>query len=157
MKKAAVGAAAAGVVWSAPRVEGLSLRPNYAAAGSGVAGGGVTSGFATLLFRTDAGTDTVFARSRPQLGSNASGNPAFASVNGSWPRNASPAVVRINGIDWSGVGTAFVDAINQGPNLASPTPPIAGTTSLAALSLPYTAAIVSTADVHRVTVRLNCA
>ena len=33
--KAATGAVVAGVVWSAPRVEGLSLRPSYAAAFSG--------------------------------------------------------------------------------------------------------------------------
>ncbi|MEM7091570.1 MAG: hypothetical protein AAF567_01100 [Actinomycetota bacterium] len=35
IKKTAAGAAIAGVVWSAPKIEGLSLRPNYAAAGSG--------------------------------------------------------------------------------------------------------------------------
>lgn len=35
IKRAAVGAATAGLVWSAPRVEGLSLRPAYAAASSG--------------------------------------------------------------------------------------------------------------------------
>ena len=40
IKKTAVGAAAAGIVWSAPKVEGLSLRPSYAAAGTG--GGGNT-------------------------------------------------------------------------------------------------------------------
>jgi hypothetical protein len=34
IKKSIAGAAAAGVVWSAPRIEGLSLRPNYAAAAS---------------------------------------------------------------------------------------------------------------------------
>ena len=33
--KGAAAAVAAGVVWSAPRVEGLSIRPSYAAAGSG--------------------------------------------------------------------------------------------------------------------------
>ena len=38
IKKTAVGAAAAGVVWSAPRIEGLSLRPIYAAAASGAGG-----------------------------------------------------------------------------------------------------------------------
>ena len=32
IKKGVVGAAVAGVAWTAPRVEGLSLRPNYAAA-----------------------------------------------------------------------------------------------------------------------------
>ena len=32
LKKTAAGAAAVGIVWSAPRVEGLTLRPNYAAA-----------------------------------------------------------------------------------------------------------------------------
>lgn len=35
MKKAVIGAGAAGIVWSAPRIEGLSLRPTYAAAASG--------------------------------------------------------------------------------------------------------------------------
>ncbi|MEM7091965.1 MAG: twin-arginine translocation signal domain-containing protein [Actinomycetota bacterium] len=35
LKKTAVGAAAAGIVWSAPKIEGLSLRPEYAAAASG--------------------------------------------------------------------------------------------------------------------------
>lgn len=34
IKKAAVAAATAGAVWSAPRIEGLSLVPDYAAAGS---------------------------------------------------------------------------------------------------------------------------
>jgi len=34
IKKAAAAAATAGVVWTAPRIEGLSLRPNYAAASS---------------------------------------------------------------------------------------------------------------------------
>ena len=34
LKKTAAGAAAVGIVWSAPRVEGLSLRPSYAAASS---------------------------------------------------------------------------------------------------------------------------
>lgn len=34
IKKAVAGAAVAGVVWAAPKVEGLSLRPNYAAASS---------------------------------------------------------------------------------------------------------------------------
>lgn len=38
IKKGVAGAVAAGVVWSAPKIEGLSLRPNYAAASS--AGGG---------------------------------------------------------------------------------------------------------------------
>ena len=38
IKKGAIGAAAAGVVWSAPRIEGLNLRPNYAAAASGAGG-----------------------------------------------------------------------------------------------------------------------
>lgn len=38
IKKAALGAATAGVVWTAPRIEGLTLRPNYAAAGSACAG-----------------------------------------------------------------------------------------------------------------------
>lgn len=35
LKKSVAAAGAAGVVWSAPRVEGLSLRPDYAAAQSG--------------------------------------------------------------------------------------------------------------------------
>ncbi len=35
LKKGAAFVGTAGVVWSAPRVEGLSLRPNYAAASSG--------------------------------------------------------------------------------------------------------------------------
>lgn len=34
MKKAAAAAAVAGAVWSAPRIEGLSLVPDYAAAGT---------------------------------------------------------------------------------------------------------------------------
>ena len=34
IRKTVVGGAVAGVVWSAPRVEGLSLRPDYAAASS---------------------------------------------------------------------------------------------------------------------------
>jgi hypothetical protein len=34
LKKAAVAAGAAGVVWAAPKVEGLSLRPAYASAGT---------------------------------------------------------------------------------------------------------------------------
>ena len=34
LKKAAVGVAVGGAVWNAPRIEGLSLRPNYAAAAS---------------------------------------------------------------------------------------------------------------------------
>ena len=36
LKKSVAAAGVAGVVWSAPRVEGLSLRPDYAAAQSGV-------------------------------------------------------------------------------------------------------------------------
>jgi|GEM_PF-5098891 len=32
LKKGLVGGAAAGVIWSAPKVEGLTLRPNYALA-----------------------------------------------------------------------------------------------------------------------------
>ena len=35
LRKSAAAAGVAGVVWSAPRVEGLSLRPDYAAAQSG--------------------------------------------------------------------------------------------------------------------------
>ncbi len=35
LKKSAVAAGVVGVAWSAPRVEGLSLRPDYAAAQSG--------------------------------------------------------------------------------------------------------------------------
>ncbi len=35
LKKSAAGAGAVGVAWAAPRVEGLSLRPDYAAAQSG--------------------------------------------------------------------------------------------------------------------------
>ncbi|MCO5311826.1 MAG: hypothetical protein M9952_02690 [Microthrixaceae bacterium] len=38
LKKAAAGAAVGGVVWAAPRVEGLSLVPNYASAGTATAG-----------------------------------------------------------------------------------------------------------------------
>jgi len=34
LRKAAAGAATAGIIWSAPRVEGLSMRPNYAGASS---------------------------------------------------------------------------------------------------------------------------
>ena len=34
LKKAATGAAVAGAVWAGPRVEGLSLAPDYAAAGT---------------------------------------------------------------------------------------------------------------------------
>jgi len=34
LKKAAVGAAVAGTVWNAPRIDGLSIRPDYAAAAS---------------------------------------------------------------------------------------------------------------------------
>ena len=34
LKKGAVGATVAGVVWQAPKVRGLSLRPDYAAAGT---------------------------------------------------------------------------------------------------------------------------
>jgi len=34
IKKATTGAVVAGVVWNAPRIEGLALRPNYASAGS---------------------------------------------------------------------------------------------------------------------------
>jgi hypothetical protein len=37
IKKAAAGAAVAGAVWTAPRVEGLSLVPDYAAAGTATA------------------------------------------------------------------------------------------------------------------------
>ncbi len=34
LKKGAIGAGAAGVVWAAPKIEGLSLRPDYASAGT---------------------------------------------------------------------------------------------------------------------------
>lgn len=37
LKKAAVGAAVAGAVWTAPKVEGLSIVPDYAAAGTATA------------------------------------------------------------------------------------------------------------------------
>lgn len=45
IKRGVAGAAAAGVVWSAPRIEGLSLRPSYAAAQSSP---GVTVTFNTF-------------------------------------------------------------------------------------------------------------
>ena len=54
IKKGVVGAAAAGVVWSAPKVEGLSLRPNYAAAQTG--GVGSTTGTVTVQFNSEGGT-----------------------------------------------------------------------------------------------------
>ena len=40
--KAAVGASAAGLVWSAPRIDGLSIRPSYAAASSSLVAWEVT-------------------------------------------------------------------------------------------------------------------
>lgn len=47
LKKAATGAAVAGAVWAGPRVEGLSLAPDYAAAG--------TASAITKTFIIDAG------------------------------------------------------------------------------------------------------
>jgi len=55
IKKAAAAAATAGLVWSAPRIEGLSLRPNYASAGSAVIGWNATingPGVSTSIPRT---------------------------------------------------------------------------------------------------------
>lgn len=135
MKKAAVGATAAGIVWSAPKVEGFSLRPDYAAAGSGVGGGGVVAGNVNLIFTFTDFQDLTSAAGTTQLGSNASGNPAFASVRGFAQRTRSGAAIvatnlRLTEVNWNGVGTAFVNAMNTGGNVGSPTPAIDAPTSL---------------------------
>ena len=66
LKKTAVGAAAAGVVWSAPRVEGLSMRPSYAAASS-------AGGTADVLITFNQADVFVGAWSAPAGGTTASG------------------------------------------------------------------------------------
>jgi hypothetical protein len=55
IKKAVAGAAITGVAWSAPRVEGLSLRPNYAAAASAT----VFTGTVDLPDSTSCGQSSV--------------------------------------------------------------------------------------------------
>ena len=54
LKKSVAAAGAAGVVWSAPRVEGLSLRPDYAAAQSGA-----ESQWSIRLTRTASGFSPI--------------------------------------------------------------------------------------------------
>lgn len=53
MRKAAAGAAAAGAVWAAPKVEGLTLVPDYAAAATG-------TGSYTFTTRTADGAPTYY-------------------------------------------------------------------------------------------------
>ena len=100
LKKAAVGASAAGLVWSAPRVEGLSLRPNYAAAASGA----VTSVVFDLRFNSTSVTGTL---DKP-LGN---GNVRLATAVTANNDGVFTGGADINVLSFNGGGTANVGSI----------------------------------------------
>jgi hypothetical protein len=58
LKKAAIGAGIAGAVWSAPRIEGLSLVPDYAAAGTIPPGSTITIKVTAATCSTAFGNNT---------------------------------------------------------------------------------------------------
>lgn len=115
LKKSAVGAAAAGVVWTAPRIEGLSLRPSYAAASSaGLSSASfsvVGNSSVFLVSRTAplGGGDVAVAAAGQDINRitvdrvmyNGSGTPSFGTVNTTnpwWSFNTNPNQIRGNAI-----------------------------------------------------------
>lgn len=94
IKKMVVGGAVAGVAWAAPRVEGLSLRQDYAAAGSGQT-------FDIMVFR-------------PSMVSSSSSNSSFPTCPG---LNSGRFVVTVDFLSASISGPSagnncFVNSIN---------------------------------------------
>lgn len=104
IKKAAIAGAAVGAVWSAPKIEGLSLRPNYAAAQTGPA---PQNWSAFLSFSGSAPFENLFTGCVVNSGSaNASGGSVSANVSGS---GLGAATLTIDRYDASGgaVGGTF--------------------------------------------------
>lgn len=97
LKKAAAGAAAAGAVWVGPKVDGLSLVPDYAAAGTAAAGTSKT-------FTIDAGLSDG-----PGSVNNDNGGSGTGCDGGAPP---------IYGNDWAAVSPAS----NPGVTVTSPQP-----------------------------------
>lgn len=130
IKKAAAGAAAAGVVWSAPKVEGLSLRPSYAAAGSAGGAGQVAIPF---VFNS---AGQVHAVASPSLGN---GN-AVLGVATHTAGGMSTTMLVFNG----GPSTATITSVNVNPPgtaiNANPQPPVVANQGFVATNgtYPYT-------------------
>lgn len=158
MKKAAVGATAAGIIWSAPKVEGFSLRPNYAAAGSNVGAGGVTLAFAAARFNFGPAQDLINWAGTAQLGSTVNGVPANLSVRGVARRNLTDTRITLSEFNWNGAGTAFINAMDAGPNVGNPTPSINGATPLPVGNASHFDAIANTENSvqHRLTTTFTC-
>lgn len=96
LKKAATGAAVAGAVWAGPRVEGLSLAPDYAAAG--------TASGISKTFIIDTG--------------NSDGPLSVNSDNGGAGTGCDGGTPPVYGNDWAAVSPAS----NPGITVTSPQP-----------------------------------
>ncbi len=96
LKKAAAGAAISGAVWAGPKVEGLSLVPDYASAGTAAAGTSYT-------FVIDSGLSD--------------GPASFDIDNGGSGTGCNP-IGGIYGNDWAAVSPAA----NPGATVTSPQP-----------------------------------
>lgn len=129
LKKAAAGAAVAGAVWNAPRVEGLSLVPDYASAGTGTAS--VTFKIGTA----DFGNNPAYYGDDPGNAGDGCNNLAddnYAVFN---PANG-PAPANLNnpGITVPAYGPTQSANINMVANLGGPAPSPIGTVTVAVAS-----------------------
>ncbi|MEM7091665.1 MAG: hypothetical protein AAF567_01585 [Actinomycetota bacterium] len=104
--KSAAAATVAGVVWSAPRIEGLSLRPSYASASSGGSG--------QFIYNSSLGQSNYSATGSPCcLGSGSFKLNGSASVMAAAdPSGASLAFI---GGDWNYDGPGTLSAVNADP------------------------------------------
>lgn len=128
LKKAAVGAATAGVVWTAPRIEGLSLRPDYAAAQSAVGATFDIAIDATHLLPTSTSSFRV-PRPNPAPGLNSAAltltlyalSPFYATTwRGELLGSAAGNNCNITGLDGSeNFGYSFAPSLGSPPNYSS--------------------------------------
>lgn len=101
LKKAAVAAGAAGVVWAAPVIEGLSVRPDFAAAASQGGGGGL------FTFDVPLPANTFFSgvQVTSPLG-------AFGNVTSDWAQDQTFGSATVKGQANTMPGSCHFSAIN---------------------------------------------
>jgi hypothetical protein len=117
LKKAAIGAGIAGAVWSAPRIEGLSLVPDYAAAGT-IPGGSTIQIKATSAACSPLSTTNCWGNCVPSPGgTDASCAPFRFTVPAYAPAGPSTGTTDATG----GVPSAYSSTVSL-TNMAPPAP-----------------------------------
>jgi hypothetical protein len=131
MRKAALGAAVTGAVWAAPKIEGLSLRPDYASAGS-TGGGGDNPAPALFDFKVQLSSGAAFTQDTSfpvgagfgiKLSQTAdAGGTTFTALKTSGPPNCGIGSVTFDGRFWGSGNPPGSQSANV-PSTITPTPP----------------------------------